>query len=107
MTSKLQTICFVLILVAAGSGMFYLARSSSSPVELRERGIFVYKPEKFYRGLSLYNSTRDPRAFLIDMEGNKVHKWQGNRSYFSGWHHVEPTGNGHLLVVVTSHELLK
>jgi hypothetical protein len=45
------------------------------PARTDARGVVRYDPVKAQRGLTLYSSTHDQRAFLIDMNGNVVHQW--------------------------------
>lgn len=54
--------------------------------------------------LDVYNHDLDPVAYLIDMEGEVVHKWSDG---FSQWHHVELLPDGDLLGVVQNRGLFR
>lgn len=41
-----------------------------------ERGVTIHRPDKAQDGFTLYTSGHAPAAYLIDMEGNVVHRWQ-------------------------------
>jgi hypothetical protein len=45
------------------------------PARTEGRGVVFHDPGAAYEGLTLYTSTHDQRAFLIDMEGRVVHQW--------------------------------
>jgi hypothetical protein len=38
-------------------------------------GVVLYDPDRAYAGLNLYVSAHAPEAFLIDMQGETVHRW--------------------------------
>ncbi len=64
----------------------------------KKAGVTVYKPDKFYKGYTLYNSRQREEATLIDMKGYIVHRW----SYPQGftWHYTELLPNGHILAII-------
>ena len=41
-------------------------------------GVTVNKPAKALKGYTLYSSTYEPAAYLIDMKGNVVHQWKAD-----------------------------
>jgi len=81
------------LLSLAGSG------ESEVPEEFRtedvkgEGGVAVYKPERCYNGYTLFCRNRGGAFYLIDMEGNVVHKWEITHSSI---HFGELLPNGHL-----------
>ena len=64
----------------------------------KKAGVTIYKPDKFYKGYTLYNSRLREEATLIDMKGYIVHCW----SYPQGftWHYAELLPNGHILAII-------
>lgn len=42
------------------------------------KGVTVNKPGKALKGYTLYSSTYEPAAYLIDMDGNVVHEWKAD-----------------------------
>lgn len=44
------------------------------------RGVTIHDPARAQQGLTLYSSTHEQAAYLIDMQGNVVHRWQMNFS---------------------------
>jgi hypothetical protein len=45
-----------------------------------KRGVTRYDPARAENGLTLYSSTHEQAAYLMDMRGNVVHRWQMNFS---------------------------
>lgn len=45
------------------------------PARADARGVVTYDPTRAQRGLTLYSSGHDTRAFLVDMNGTVVHEW--------------------------------
>jgi hypothetical protein len=45
-----------------------------------QRGVTIYDAERAQNGLTLYSSAHEQSAYLMDMEGNVVHRWQMNFS---------------------------
>lgn len=45
-----------------------------------KRGVTIYDPTQAQNGLTLYSSTHEQAAYLMDMEGNVLHRWQMNFS---------------------------
>lgn len=45
------------------------------PARTTQRGVLQHDPERARPGLTLYTSSHDQRAYLIDMDGNRVHEW--------------------------------
>ena len=41
-------------------------------------GVTVNRPGKALKGYTLYSSTYEPAAYLIDMDGNVVHEWKAD-----------------------------
>jgi hypothetical protein len=54
------------------------------PLERRpDRGVTVYQPGLAQDGATLYTSGSEPAAYLIDMNGNVLHKW--HRPFSTVW----------------------
>jgi hypothetical protein len=45
-----------------------------------KRGVTIHDPARAENGLTLYSSTHEQLAYLMDMEGRIVHRWQMNFS---------------------------
>jgi len=58
-------------------------------------------------GLNLYPARGRPEVNLIDMQGNVVHRWQGNKDVDKWWAHAEICKNGDLLVLAVDQELIR
>lgn len=41
-----------------------------------ERGVTRHDPDRAFDGYTVYASKHEPAAYLIDMEGNRLHKWK-------------------------------
>ena len=46
---------------------------------MRQTGLTLHKPEKAYQGYTLFSPREGSNAYLIDMQGNIVHRWQMER----------------------------
>jgi len=62
---------------------------------MKPLGLTTYQPDKAFRGYTLFAPMRDTSAYLIDMQGAIVHRWQlpyppGDYGYL--------LDNGHLLI---------
>jgi Arylsulfotransferase (ASST) len=44
------------------------------------KGVTIYDPAQAQNGLTLYSSTHEQAAYLMDMKGNVVHRWHMNFS---------------------------
>lgn len=53
------------------------------PARTSRQGVTTHDPTRAYDGLTLYTSGRDAAAYLIDMDGRAVHRWQ--RPFSSVW----------------------
>ena len=71
---------------------------------IEKTGVVRYERQSAFEGLNLYNSLTLPEAYLIDMEGNVVHKWSEeikDGAYLNhNVHHVEMCEGGDVLLVV-------
>jgi hypothetical protein len=65
---------------AFSGGQAWYARGKSPPPPVDQadapRGVTVYRPDKAWDGLTLYTNAEDSAAFLLDMRGNIIHRWQ-------------------------------
>jgi len=71
------------------------------PVEENKKtGVTLYDRGLACDGLNFYNSQISPQAYLMDMQGNILHKWYRKVEDCEAWHlHAELCENGDLLVV--------
>jgi len=92
------------IMVSVGISMFSSSSRADSKSEERkgESGVTIYKPDKCYRGYTLYSSRQTEVANLIDMEGKVVHRWEYPQGYT--WHYAELLDNGHLGAIIKEEE---
>ena len=92
----------------------YMGGSTEAP---EISNITVYDPEATYDGLNVYTSGHAPEAFLMDMEGNVLHKWayavedvwpEVPRTIHSTfWRRIYPYPNGDLLAIFEGIGMLK
>ncbi len=85
-----------------GISMFTSSSHVDSESEERRGGVTIYKPERCYRGYTLYSSRQTEVANLVDMEGNVVHQWAYPQGYT--WHYAELLNNGHLGAIIKEEE---
>lgn len=69
-----------------------------------KRGVTVHDPERAHPGLNLYSSARESQAFLLDMEGQLIHRWEIDTGEIQ---HVELFPDGSLLALVRDVRLLR
>jgi hypothetical protein len=88
----------------------YLAGYKPAPLY---RNVRIYKPGLAFDGLNIYTSGHASEAFLIDMEGKLLHKWEypfdkawpefpkqkESRPRYHGWRRVHLFENGDLLAI--------
>lgn len=89
------------IMFSAGIVIFNSPGCAGSRSE-EKSGVTIYKPDKCYRGYTLYSSRQTEVANLIDMEGNIVHRWSYPQGYT--WHYAELLPNGHLGAIIKEEE---
>ena len=83
---RLKVCLLVLFLVLSASWAFALESS------IQPTGLLQMNREKAFDGYTLVTSTTSKRAFLMDMEGKVVHKWQ--MKYPAGLYaYLLPNGN--------------
>ena len=89
----------------------------------KKRGVVKHDPRRSFKGLNLYNSKPRSRAHLMNMSGAVVHTWSTSHGQPSatekkwsrvwpqldlgGWHHVESSPGGDLLVILGYHMLMR
>ncbi len=61
-------------------------------------GVTLHRPEAASPGLNLFNTRTTNEAFLIDMSGEVVHRWE-SPSLGGTWHLVELLPNGDVLII--------
>lgn len=71
------------------------------------RGVLVFDKEKAQPGVNFYNSYKRSAAYLIDMEGDVLHRWAYEYPGDASWHHAELLNDGTILVVVRNHGVIK
>jgi hypothetical protein len=84
----------------------YLATARST-VEPAGDGVTVYNPSRFCGGYNLYIPWIRPEAYLIDMTGEEVHRWEFDLAPGEIVYHVELGDNGDLFAVTRSGKLLR
>lgn len=82
------------------------------PVHLKSKGIEIYQPAKFQKGLNLYNFRYDLNVKLIDMEGEEHHSWhiQEADKYkggSDGLHYVSLDTDNNLFALVQVRSIIK
>lgn len=75
--------------------------------DIEKAGVTQYDPELASDGVNIYNSRSLPEAYLIDMQGNIVHKWAKKASRYNRWQHIEMCENGDLLVLAKDEMLIR
>jgi hypothetical protein len=75
--------------------------------DIKKMGVTQHNPELAFKGMNLYNSNLEPKAYLIDMDGKLVHKWATKTSKYNRWQHIEYYNNGDLLVLVMDEMLVQ
>lgn len=79
----------------------------NAKTNIEETGVTQYDPESAFAGMNLYSSSTSPEAYLIDMQGNVLHKWAKAMKEGNNWRqHVELCENGDLLVIVRDRMLM-
>ena len=79
----------------------------SSEETADKKGVTVHDTDRAHPGLNLYSPRESHRAFLIDMEGAVVHRWDTFIDEPDTWQLVEPVGDGELLVITPNRRLLR
>jgi hypothetical protein len=72
-----------------------------------QAGVVYHDHEQAWQGYNLYCSRTGPEAFLLDMEGEVVHKWTYTEVPTGLWDYTVMLDRGELLIVNTSKLLLK
>jgi hypothetical protein len=80
---------------------------SEISAEEGESGVIFYNQEKAYHGYNLYATRNTSEAFLLDMEGQIVHRWIYPPKKSGGSTPIVMLENGDLVVVKTSVGLLR
>ncbi len=75
--------------------------------DIEKRGVVQYNAELAFDGINIYSSISLPEAYLVDMQGNVVHKWTKNIKGGNNWHDVQLCQNGDLLVVAADQMLIR
>ena len=69
-----------------------------------KKGVTVYKPTLSNKGLNYYTSLSEPYVFLIDMEGNILHKWTLDTVRNHDWLVSKVLKNGDVLSITNQLE---
>ncbi|MFH1037409.1 MAG: arylsulfotransferase family protein [PVC group bacterium] len=77
---------------------------SSHPADTSLTGVTVHIPEKAFEGYNLY--TDEKHAYLIDMEGQAVQRWDFPTDN-PEWEHVEYLGKGEILANCNGEQIVK
>ncbi len=89
------------------SYLTWVSTEGSSRDSTLESGVTFHDPEKAFQGLNIYCSRNLPSAFLVDMDGNVLHRWSVTINDDDTWHHVELAKNGDLFVLVKEKVFLR
>jgi len=71
-----------------------------------QNGVVAYNKKAAAPGLNLYNSYYQAGAWLLDMNGKRLHAWRPEKSN-PHWHLVAACGNGDLLVCIEDAALMR
>lgn len=76
--------------------------------DIEKSGVTKHNSQVAFTGLNLYHSRSLQEAYLIDMQGNIVHKWAKNiNEHNQLWQHIELCENGDLLVAAKDYALAR
>ena len=127
-TMAIGSVIFVLLIVSVlliGSISFKTGKTAvSSPLaklgslpyldwvpaekDIEKKGVIQYDPNLTSDGLNLYSSATENEAYLIDMQGNIVHRWsEDTLSRDVEKQHVELCKNGDLLAIMKDLMLMR
>jgi len=70
----------------------------------RKTGVTKNAYPSRYKGFNLYCDSTSPKAYLVNMSGERVHAWSGGSD---AWWHVEMLDNGDLLGITRGGMLIK
>lgn len=70
---------------------------SPTKADPSKKGVTHFIPKKTYPGYRLYTVCKNCTAYLIDLRGNIVHSWQGDKQC-KKWSYVELLSNGDILL---------
>jgi hypothetical protein len=87
----------------------YLVWNPVNKVDRKKLGVTKYLEAKAYKGINVYKSREEPAAYLMDMNGQKVHKWAIRAAEKSrvDVKHVELNAQGELFAIRQDNGLLK
>jgi hypothetical protein len=82
---------------------------TSDDADQDRTGVTIYDGQRAYPGYNLFCSEVSPTAFLMDMEGNVVHRWEYStgRTRRWTWAHAIMLDNGDLVVVDRPRNLMR
>lgn len=90
---------------AAQAALQTLAYVSGTPDPRSERsGVYHHEPERAFEGWNLFTPRDHSQAYLVDMNGEVVHRW---RARSGPWSHVELLPDGGLLALVRHERLIR
>jgi hypothetical protein len=69
-----------------------------------KRGVVLHDRARAWQGVNLYTNDRD-RAYLIDMDGRRLHTWRLPKTEQQHCEHVEPLDGGRIAVVCVNDAL--
>jgi len=79
----------------------------SADGSLDKKGVTIHDADRAYPGLNLYSPRESHRAFLLDMDGQVLHRWDAALDANDTWQLVEPVGDGDLLVINANRRMLR
>ncbi len=81
---------------------------SEEVLEETAAGVVFHDPARAYQGYNLYCTRSSGEVFLLDMDGQEVHRWTyPQKRYSAGSDHAVMLDNGDLMVVKKHEELLR
>lgn len=80
---------------------------TSEKVSADTSGVMLYDRDRAWPGYNLYCSRMTPEAFLLDMEGNVVHRWTHEFKDGFVWDYAIMLENGDLIVLDKFHYIFQ
>lgn len=83
----------------------YLTWTPIDEKDALKTGVTFYDEILSFKGVNIYSSGIEGTAYLIDMDGNKLHNWSSNKSLY--WNYAEMNNQGDLFVISGDKLLMK
>jgi hypothetical protein len=72
---------------------------SRSEARTDASGVVVHKRERVWPGYNIYCGMATPEVFLMDMDGNVVHRWAYVEDETGPWHHAILQADGSIVLI--------